>query len=152
MGNGNGNGNDPNERAPYSMPKAIENGADRELVDFLEKCLERNFNVRWSARDLLTHSFVSGLESEENGRTRRKKQKPEDLEFMTRTLMRYYLECGRTGKVLPLDEEQRTAMDEEYCDEERIRNIAEHCAYSVEEVRDFVFLRVNEVKNRYLKR
>merc|ERR1719319_903096 len=31
-GNGNGNGNDPNESAPYSMPKAIENGADRELV------------------------------------------------------------------------------------------------------------------------
>merc|ERR1719242_1369826 len=50
---------DDPEQIPYKIPQSVRDRfAKSAVIDFLEKCLEKNFNRRWSAEQLLQHSFL----------------------------------------------------------------------------------------------
>merc|ERR1712228_172428 len=166
---------------PYTIPlNVMSQYKDSHVIDFLNKCLDKNYNKRWSAEQLMAHSFLLFDDCEGDEYEKKKKNEGvndtniDDLEFMTEALIAYYLhynQSRRASKKLENvngDEQsasnrnsfiddiyQKTPIDDdEWTDNQRIKNIAKYCGFCrcCQSVTDFIFLYVNDVKNKYLKR
>merc|ERR1712228_277071 len=146
---------------PYTIPLFVMTQyKDSHVIDFLNKCLDKNYNKRWSAEQLMGHSFLLFDECEGDESEKKKKKEGvndtniDDLEFMTEALISYYLhynQSRRASKKLENvngDEQsasnrnsfiddiyQKTPIDDdEWTDNKRIKNIAKYCGYSVDAV------------------
>ena len=160
--NDEGGGN----KAPYKIPINVWGKyAGTKVIDFLERCLDKNYNKRWSARQLLQHEFMFDAVEGSDECERLNDTNIDDLEFMTEALISYYLNfnksrrasddvnVSRSNRSSFIDDMcSKTPIDEIYSDAQRLDNIAKYCGYSVDAVQDFIFHFVNDVKNKYLKR
>merc|ERR1712176_1352989 len=169
MGNEDSNEGVRDRNGPYKIPLAVMKKGDGDCVDFLVRCLDKNYNKRWSAKQLLKHPFLCRDEEQEGVMAtdvkRANDTNIDDLEFMTEALISYYLHFNksrRASKRMSFNDlvtmeispksamvnrfEEKTPIDDKWTDQERIQNIAKYCGYSVDAVQDFIFEYVNDVK------
>eukprot|EP00483_Globobulimina_turgida_P011131 UN11152 len=132
-----------NEAVPFTiceeiMQKYGESNVD--LIDFLNKCVERDPEVRWSALQLLKHPFLNNLNNK-NDIVREEIVDFDDLDFMVNALIDYYYhykyEIDR--KII---NHIGTPIDDKWSDLQRLQNIAKFSGCSVEFVTDFIFSNV----------
>eukprot|EP01083_Nonionella_stella_P119738 358188_1 len=129
---------------PFKIPNEIvQNYEGTDFLDFLDKCLERNPRKRWSATQLLNHSFMSDILKIDAKDC--KSQDFDDLEFMVHSLIGYYSHYTDDSITVT------TPMDNVWTDGDRIQNIATHSGYPLSFVQDFIRQNVTAVKNKYLK-
>ena len=170
---------DDPEQIPYKIPHSVRQrfggghaDSDCAVIDFLEKCLEKNFNRRWSAEQLLRHRFVADIADGDGEGIKEamfsglRTERGDDLESMTEMLIEYYLNYNRSrrpsaskggggGGTVAQDlfaDLSRTPMDDEFSDSQRVANIARYSGFSVERVQEYIYQSVNDVKNQYLRR
>lgn len=171
------NEDDP-EQIPYKIPQSVRDqfGGDPEnaVIDFLEKCLEKNFNRRFNADQLLKHPFLREMASDSSPATTTadivavadtmfadlRTERIDDLQSMTEMLIEYYLNYNKSRrpsvsqkeKGVNFEDLSRTPIDDEFSDSQRIQNIALYSGFSVEKVQEYIYQSVNDVKNQYLRR
>jgi len=154
---------DDPEQIPYKIPQSVRDRFQSKsaVIDFLEKCLEKNFTKRPSAEMLLQHSFLQKSPSMPLFGDLRTEH-IDDLNSMTEMLIEYYLNYNKSrrpsastkgvnGEEL-FEDLSRTPIDDEFTDSERIDNIARFSGFSVERVQEYIYQSVNDVKNQYLRR
>eukprot|EP01083_Nonionella_stella_P062674 162968_1 len=146
---------DTSDPSPYKIPNNVMTQYDPQCIDFLNKCLMKDYRTRWTAQQLLSHPFLMCGDMPASAPQHHYEE--DDLEFITDTLINYYLNYNKNRnnnfKHLFRDlSKSKTPIDGEYTDNQRMQNIAKCTGYSIEAVQEFIFRRVNAVKNKYLKR
>jgi len=157
------------ELVPYKLPHGVVSKFEehRDLLDFLAKCLDKNYQTRWSAAQLLSHPFITHdynyersklLFAKDNGGALNENE--DDLLFMTDTLIDYYLSYNKTRDDAVatnevdgtyFEDRSKTPIDGHVPDPVRLRNMAKYSGFASDAVLDFISKSVNDVKNRYLK-
>merc|ERR1712087_381783 len=125
---------DDPEQIPYRIPDAVRQRFGSPVIDFLDKCLEKNFNIRWSADQLLQHPFLANASTNgQNVFSGMQRERFEDLESITHSMMSYYLNYHRSrpsgSKDILFEDLSRTPVDDEYSDSQRIANIARYSGF-----------------------
>merc|ERR1712154_81639 len=75
---------------PPNIKDSVSNKYSSNLCDFLSKMIIWDFSERWSARQLLNHSFLTNKSTKLFIKNMNVRKKENDLSFMVKSLIEYY--------------------------------------------------------------